>query len=206
MSAAASENLGVTARILGSEPEGLAHQAVVSLLAGNGIVAVGNEDRRDGSAAAQVAVLFEPSDEDWASAQAAALPVVLVESGQTEASGVLEAVLRGADAVVHADAEPTELLAAISVVLEGGTLLNPSQVRAVAQMARKGGANPEVRLTRREAEIIESIAQGDAVKQTARTLGISAKTVENLQSRLFRKLGVQNRAQAVAQAHALGLI
>jgi hypothetical protein len=44
------------------------------------------------------------------------------------------------------------------------------------------------------------------VKQTARALGISAKTVENLQSRLFRKLDVRNRAQAVSRAHALGML
>ena len=44
------------------------------------------------------------------------------------------------------------------------------------------------------------------MKQTARDLGIAPKTVENLQGRLFRKLGARNRAQAVARAHALGLL
>jgi DNA-binding CsgD family transcriptional regulator len=55
-------------------------------------------------------------------------------------------------------------------------------------------------------DIIQSITRGEVIKQTAIALGISAKTVENLQSRLFRKLGVRNRAQAVARAHSLGLI
>jgi DNA-binding CsgD family transcriptional regulator len=44
------------------------------------------------------------------------------------------------------------------------------------------------------------------VKQTARTLGIAMKTVENLQSRMFRKLGARNRAHAVTIAHRLGLL
>jgi DNA-binding CsgD family transcriptional regulator len=44
------------------------------------------------------------------------------------------------------------------------------------------------------------------VKQTAVALGIAHKTVENLQGRLFAKLGVRNRAQAVLRAHTLGLL
>lgn len=190
-----------SAHVLGSEPQGLVHQALVSLLSTNGVDVVAAADRR-----ADVAVLVDPDDADWASAQGASVPVVLVEGRETSNDRIVDAVVRGAEAVVHSDAEPVELLEAISVVASGGTLLSPSQVRAVAQMARKGGRRQEVRLTRREAEIIESIASGDAVKQTARALGISAKTVENLQSRLFRKLSVHNRAQAVAQAHALGML
>jgi DNA-binding CsgD family transcriptional regulator len=44
------------------------------------------------------------------------------------------------------------------------------------------------------------------VRQTARALGIAVKTVENAQGHLFRKLGVHNRAAAVATAYALGLL
>ena len=191
----------LSAHVLGAEPDGLALQALLSLLSTNGVDIV-----PAGDGGADVAVLVEPDDDDWASAEAASVPVVLVEGRQTSNDRVVDAIVRGADAVVHSDAEPDVLLDAISVVAGGGTLLSPAQVRAVAQMARKGGRRHEIRLTRREAEIIESIAAGDAVKQTARGLGISAKTVENLQSRLFRKLGVHNRAQAVAQAHALGML
>jgi len=61
-------------------------------------------------------------------------------------------------------------------------------------------------LTTREGEILSSIARGDTVRQTARTLGIAEKTVENTQARLFRKLGARNRAGALANAHELGLV
>jgi two-component system, NarL family, nitrate/nitrite response regulator NarL len=50
------------------------------------------------------------------------------------------------------------------------------------------------------------MARGDTVRQTARSLGISVKTVENTQGRLFRKLGARNRAGALAVAHGLGLL
>ena len=65
---------------------------------------------------------------------------------------------------------------------------------------------PRAELTSREFDILASVDRGESVKQTARTLGISVKTVENLQTRLFRKLDVRNRAQAVAVAHARGLL
>ena len=47
---------------------------------------------------------------------------------------------------------------------------------------------------------------GHTVRQTARSLGIAEKTVENTQARLFRKLGAHNRAGALAAAHGWGLI
>jgi DNA-binding NarL/FixJ family response regulator len=58
----------------------------------------------------------------------------------------------------------------------------------------------------RERDILQSIARGDSVRETARNLGITSKTVENTQTRLFRKLGVRNRVNALAAARRLGLL
>lgn len=66
------------------------------------------------------------------------------------------------------------------------------------------GGLPE--LTARESDILRSIAMGHTVRQTARLLAIAEKTVENLQARLFLKLGTHNRAGAIGAAHALGLL
>jgi DNA-binding CsgD family transcriptional regulator len=62
------------------------------------------------------------------------------------------------------------------------------------------------KLTPREFDILGSIARGHTIRQTARMLGIAVKTVENTQARLFRKLGVRNRMEALTIADALGLI
>jgi DNA-binding NarL/FixJ family response regulator len=82
--------------------------------------------------------------------------------------------------------------------------------RAVAKLVlerlRRTRAEPDVALTVRERDILESILEGDAIKQTARKLGITIKTVQNVQSRLFRKLDARNRAQAITRAHELGLL
>jgi two-component system nitrate/nitrite response regulator NarL len=68
--------------------------------------------------------------------------------------------------------------------------------------------SPSVRsaLTHRELEILDSIARGHSVRQTAEVLGISTKTVENIQARLFAKLAVRNRAESLAVAYELGLV
>lgn len=61
-------------------------------------------------------------------------------------------------------------------------------------------------LTARESDIAASLAQGQSIRQTARALGIFPKTVENTQTRLFRKLGVRNRVEALGALKALGLL
>jgi DNA-binding NarL/FixJ family response regulator len=63
-----------------------------------------------------------------------------------------------------------------------------------------------LRRSRSKRDILVSIDRGESVKQTARSLGISPKTVESLQSRLFSKLGVHNRAEAISHAHDLSLL
>jgi DNA-binding CsgD family transcriptional regulator len=60
-------------------------------------------------------------------------------------------------------------------------------------------------LTSRERDILGSIASGHTVRQTARLLGITSKTVENTQARLFRKLGTRNRPETLVIAYQLGV-
>ena len=61
-------------------------------------------------------------------------------------------------------------------------------------------------LTTREREVLQLIAGGCTSKEIARTLGVSAHTVESHKQRVFRRLGVQNQAQAIAAAVRLGLL
>jgi len=90
-----------------------------------------------------------------------------------------------------------------------------SQAQAVAHAVRLGlvgtpGKPPAgpypLSLTRREREILASIGSGRTTRQTASELGISARTVENLQGTLFRKLRVHSRTAALIAAHDLQLI
>src|SRR5262249_16973074 len=101
-----------------------------------------------------------------------------------------------------------ELYDAVRIVAEGGIALTPNDVRRVIDAVRqdRGTLQPRVELTARQRSVLELIVRGESVKQTARTLGIAVKTVENTQSRLYRRLGVRNRSQAVAVAMRSGLV
>jgi DNA-binding NarL/FixJ family response regulator len=61
-------------------------------------------------------------------------------------------------------------------------------------------------LTSREIEILEIVGVGLTVKQVASRLGLSPRTVEAHLAKLYRKLGVRNRVQALSRAASLGLV
>lgn len=155
-----------------------------------------------------VALLVDPEPGDWRAAQASGSRIVLLCHDLLDGRAVVDAVFAGADAILHTDAGPHEIRRVITVVAAGGTVLDPTQARAVVETARTLAASSygALRLTPREGEILACITDGMSVKQTARTLGITTKTVENLQTRLFRKLGARNRAQAVMRARELGVM
>jgi DNA-binding NarL/FixJ family response regulator len=164
---------------------------------------------RGGRADTAVAVLVEPSDEDWEAARELGARIVLVVPDEIDRALAVQAVLRGADALLPAAQAPARLEETVELVAAGHALVDPALFRTVLDALRlrlAGQATPAVELTQRERQILASIDRGDSVKQTARALGISVKTVENLQHRLFRKLGVRNRAEAVAAAHTRRLL
>jgi transcriptional regulator EpsA len=73
---------------------------------------------------------------------------------------------------------------------------------------RRAGAEPAAarRLSAREAEILGWLREGKSNYEIGRILGISALTVKNHLQRIYRALGVANRAHALARCTALGLL
>ena len=193
-------------------PAGTVRDLVAGMLGHTGLAVVNlSENNGAGAIAADgedVLVAVSPGPQEWDAARHFPGGVVLVTERHPGDAEVVDAVLGGADAVVHPDDSPAELAAAVVAVSRGATLHHPRQIRRLAVAARQGaaGRKAETTLTPRELEILVSAERGESVKQTARALGITPKTVENLQSRLFRKLGARNRAHAVVLAHRVGLL
>lgn len=158
--------------------------------------------------AAVVAVLVNPDDEDWNQAAKLRARIVVVNDGFVDAAASVDTLVRGADAVVESDLELDQLVEVINAVAAGDAYLTPRQAGEALERLRRAPmvAVGQPALTPRELDILASIDRGEVVKQTARQLEISEKTVQNIQSRLFRKLGARNRAQAVARAHEFGLL
>ena len=105
---------------------------------------------------------------------------------------------------------PTEiyiaLLAAgfVGLGLWVGRRLTPGAPALVFE--RNAAAIRSLGLTARECEILALLASGQSNKELARTLGISPNTVKTHLARLYEKLGVQKRVQAIEKARWLALI
>jgi DNA-binding NarL/FixJ family response regulator len=153
-----------------------------------------------------VAVIVRPNEEDWVEAERLSADAIAILNTDND-DEIVEAVIRGAEAVITTRSDPAELVDAVSIVADGGSVLQPDIARKILRHLREMTAQrPVLTLTPRETDILLSIERGDSIKQTARALGISEKTVQNLQSRLFNKLRARNRAQAISRAHELGLL
>jgi DNA-binding NarL/FixJ family response regulator len=124
---------------------------------------------------------------------------------------VFAALAAGASGFVLKDGEPAELLRAIRVVAEGGSLLSPTVTRRViehftAGPARRSTPHPGVaELTEREREIVAWVATGRSNDEIAAALVVSPATVRTHVSRAMLKLRARDRAQLVVFAIESGL-
>jgi DNA-binding NarL/FixJ family response regulator len=134
---------------------------------------------------------------------------VFVESRELRHSQITRSLASGISTVPASRVDDL-LVPAVRAAGHGYVLANSTYIRALFGPTRsdstEGWRRWELALTPREKEILISVSRGHATKQTARQLGISIRTVENLQSNLFRKLRVHSRAAALVAAHDLGLL
>jgi DNA-binding NarL/FixJ family response regulator len=153
-----------------------------------------------------VVVLVAPTAQTWADAAAVGRPVVVVHpDGRADLRTLLDALRRGAAAVVDGESGRADFHASMAAAARGDVRLSVRQVGDLVAAVDEG-SRETLSPTRRELEILRSIQTGHSVKQTARHLGITVKTVENIQRRLLRKLGARNRADALMRAHRLGVL
>lgn len=130
---------------------------------------------------------------------------VLVFTAYDTEERVLGALRAGAKGYLLKGATAAEIAGAVRAVAGGGSALEPRiAARLVTEIGTPGATSR--RLTPREREILQHIADGLSGKQIAHTLGISERTVKFHTGSLLRKLGADNRAQAVALALQRGLL
>jgi DNA-binding NarL/FixJ family response regulator len=92
----------------------------------------------------------------------------------------------------------------------GGSPLSPVIARQVLKRLRPPPAgkksDEETLLTPRETEILNAISRGFSYAETAQLLGVSVGTVHTFLKRIYRKLAVHSKTEAVFEANRLGLI
>jgi DNA-binding NarL/FixJ family response regulator len=147
-----------------------------------------------------VAVIVLPSARDFETPTGLRMVTV---GALPESVGFVGAIRKGATAILPVDVEPERLIEAVRCALRGEALLSPSSVQTLVDELYEPGRT-RLRLTPRERDILDAIALGEAIKQTARRLGIKEKTVENTRHQLYRKLGVRSAPEALAAADRVG--
>ena len=124
----------------------------------------------------------------------------------------VEALRAGASGYLLKDSDPKQILNGIEAVAAGRFFLDSVlPVEALIQLEEKpdkhvNGQPSGHRLTPRELEIIQLIAQGLSSKEIAEKLFISQKTVENHRANIMAKLKIRRSVDLVRRAAQLGLI
>jgi len=132
---------------------------------------------------------------------------VLFISAFMEAELAYRTVAEGARGYLSKSSARTEICDAIVTVARGGTAFAPEAQQGLAeeiQQREREGRKPE--LTERESEVLQLIAEGLSAPQIGRQIHLSPTTVKSHLHTLYEKLGVSDRAAAVAEAMRRGLI
>jgi DNA-binding NarL/FixJ family response regulator len=132
---------------------------------------------------------------------------IVMLTAQDDRDHVAAAVANGARGYLLKDVSHEELCAAVVTALTGGELFEPSVRRAlVDRQAGNDAAAAATALTERELQVLRGMSQGKSNAEIGRELFLSEDTVKTHARRLFRKLGVGDRAQAVALGFRRGFV
>lgn len=128
---------------------------------------------------------------------------VLVLTTYDTDSDVLSAIEAGATGYLLKDAPPDELFRAVRAAARGEAVLSPSVATRVVGQVRAPAQEP---ISQRELEVLELVARGASNREAAAQLFISEATVKTHLMHIYAKLGVSDRAAAVAEGFNRGLL
>jgi len=135
-------------------------------------------------------------------AQGSAARVLVLTTYDTD-SDVLPAIRAGATGYLLKDTPREELFRAVSAAHRGESVLSPSVAGRLMGELRSPAREP---LSQRELEVLTLISRGSTNRETAVKLFISEATVKTHLLHVYAKLGVRDRAAAVAAAFERGLL
>lgn len=133
---------------------------------------------------------------------------ILILSMHDDHLTVTSAVAAGAAGFLPKNVDRDELVTAINAIAQGKGFLAPDVTRPF--LSRIGGLANEIaareRLTDREREVLEELAQGKSTREMAESLVVAEETIKTHLTHIYQKLGVSDRVQAVALALRRGLV
>ena len=131
----------------------------------------------------------------------------LVLTAYMDSTTVYRAFSKGARGFLEKAASFREITDAVIRIAAGGTVIAPFAQEILARELRtRSAADERPNLTAREVEILKLAADGFSAQQIANELHISLATVKTHLQHVYEKLGVSDRASAVAQALRRGVL
>ena len=116
------------------------------------------------------------------------------------------AIAEGAAGFLSKEASSKVVCEAILAASRGETVLSPEVQRGIADEIRMRAAPERIALSAREREVLGLIADGMSAPDIGKQLHLSPATVKGHLHSLYEKLGVSERAAAVAEAMRRGLL
>ncbi|BBL26639.1 response regulator transcription factor [Comamonas terrigena] len=141
-----------------------------------------------------------------------ALGILVISAWSTE-DVLLGALRAGATGYVLKERDDLEVSLSIRSVLRGGAPIDPfiarriiAELQPAPSLSTETAASDEVKLSMREGQILELVAEGLANREIAERLFLSRYTVECHIKHIYRKLAVSSRVKAVREARSRGLL
>jgi DNA-binding NarL/FixJ family response regulator len=145
---------------------------------------------------------------------------MLVVSMFGDEENVVASIEAGAVGYVHKDDEAADIAQTLLAVKQGASPISPMIARHLLRRMQPGNVpaavpapvsqapsdEAVVALTKREQEVLEYIARGFSYAEIARLQGITVHTVQTYIKKLYGKLAVHSRSEAVYEANRLGLL
>ncbi|HTI34407.1 MAG TPA: response regulator transcription factor [Miltoncostaea sp.] len=131
---------------------------------------------------------------------------VLLLSAQSDEQLIFDGVSVGASGYLLKDSDRSDICAAVEAIAAGRAVLAPEAQTALAQGVRLRGAAQGPAISEREREVLALTADGLSAPQIGARLHLSPATVKSHLQNVYEKLGVSDRAAAVATAIRLGLL
>lgn len=131
---------------------------------------------------------------------------VLLLSAFADSGLVYKALQVGASGYLPKEARREQIVDAVLACARGETVLPPELASGLASEIRLRGTSDAPALTDRESQILRLIAAGKSLPSIAKELFLGVTTVKTHTQHLYEKLGVSDRAAAVAEAMRRGLI
>jgi DNA-binding NarL/FixJ family response regulator len=126
---------------------------------------------------------------------------VVMLTAYEDTENIFAALAAGANGYLLKRAPRAELLDALREVCAGGSPMTTHIARKVVQSFQKAGPSPQPteNLSAREQEVLDCLSHGFLYKEIAEKLGISYETVHTYIRRIYEKLQVRTRTEAVAK-------